>query len=91
MANNESQYAFRRVLDWEDAQAVLDVSSTVHGPVASIGGAGDIALSFMTSLSSSLTVLCSGESEKMLIELKMKAIQNLHPDKEQLKQKYIKW
>lgn len=80
MSNNQSQYRYRRALDWEDARAVLDACRYSQGPIASIAGAGDIALSFLSNPVTSLTVICLDESEKMLIELKMQAIRSLHPD-----------
>lgn len=80
MSNNHSQNRFARTLDWEDAQAVLDVCCTVQGAVVSVAGGGDIALSLLTKSFSSLTVVASNETERMLFELKLKAIQSLHPD-----------
>ena len=80
MSNNQSQNRFTRAVDWEDAQAVLDVCGTVQGSVVSVAGAADIALSLLTKSFSSLTVVASNEAERMLFELKLKAIQSLHPD-----------
>ena len=80
MSNNQSQHPYPRALDWEDARVVLDVCKSIQGSVASVAGAGDIALSFLTSSLTSLTVMCLDESEKMLLELKLQAIRSLHPD-----------
>ena len=42
MSNNQNQNRLTRAIDWEDAQAILDVCDTVEGSVASVAGAGDI-------------------------------------------------
>ena len=80
MSNNQSQHRYPRTLDWEDARPVVDMCKSIQGSVASIGGSGDIALSFLTTSITSLTVMCLDESEKMLLELKLQAIRSLHPD-----------
>ena len=80
MSSNQSQHWYQRALDWEDARSVMDMCKSIQGSVASVGGAGDIALSFLTKSITSLTVMCLDESEKMLLELKLQAIRTLHPD-----------
>ena len=80
MSNNQNQNRLTRAIDWEDARAVLDVCDTVQGSVATVAGAGDIALSLLTKSFSSLTVIAANEPERMLFELKLKSIQSLHPD-----------
>ena len=80
MLNNLGQNRLARSIDWEDAQAVLDVCSNRNGAAMSVAGAGDIALSILTESFSSLTVVAFNEPERMLFELKLKAIQSLHPD-----------
>ena len=79
MSNNQSQHRYPRALDWEDARAVLDMCKSIQGSVASVGGSGDIALSFLTTSITSLTVMCLDESEKMLLELKLQAIRSSIP------------
>ena len=80
MLKNASQHEYQRALDWEDAAAVLNACGPIEGDIVSIGGAGDIALSLLTKSSTSLTVICLSESERMLFELKLQAIRILHPD-----------
>ncbi len=80
MSNNQSQNRLARAVDWEDALAVLDVCDNVQGSVVSVAGAADIALSLLTKSFRSLTVVASNQTERMLFELKFRAIQSLHPD-----------
>ena len=80
MLNNLGQNRLARSIDWEDAQAVLDVCSNRNGTAMSVAAGGDIALSLLTKSFRSLTVVACNETERMLFELKLKAIQSLHPD-----------
>ena len=80
MLKNLGQNRLTRSLDWEDVQSVLDVCSNRNGIAMSVAAGGDIALSLLTKSFSSLTVVACNETERMLFELKLKAIQSLHPD-----------
>ena len=80
MFGKSKSHHFDRTMDWEDVQAVRSVCASIKGHVATVAGAGDVSLSFLSQGCASVTVICDNEAERALLELKLMAIRSLHVD-----------
>jgi len=80
MFGKSKNHHFKRTIDWEDVQAVRSVCASINGHIATVAGAGDISLSFLSQGCASVTVICDNEAERALLELKVMAIRSLHVD-----------
>lgn len=80
MFGKSKSHHFERTIDWEDAHAVRSVCASIKGHIATVAGAGDVSLSFLSQGCASVTVICDNEAERALLELKVMAIRSLHVD-----------